>query len=112
MLGVNKVALAYLIRDNPALSERTPPEALPELIGGNAPKPWCTENESLMEKIVVFTPHMGPSNDADKAQLYSILATHLGNTTALASITRLARRRNGRKDAHKDLITHYMGSAK
>ena len=111
VLGVSKVALAYLVRDSVAPSERDPPEDLPDLIGGLSPKPWSEGHNSLMEELISFTLHSGPAYDADNAQLYNLLATHLGNTSAMASITRHSRKRNGRQ-AYKDLVTHNMGSAK
>ena len=103
VLGVSKVALSYVIRDTEA-----PPNPLPNL---TASKPWSDGKGNLMEELVSFTPHTGPGFDADNAQLYSLLATHLGNTSAMASITQYQRRRNGR-EAYMDLVTHYMGSAK
>ena len=111
VLGVSKVALAYLVRKETAPMDRNPPEMLPELIGGNVPRPWSEQHRSLMEELIAFTPHSGPAYDADNAQLYNLLSTHLGNTTAMASITRHGRRRDGR-GAYKDLVTHHMGSAK
>ena len=111
MLGVSKVALAYLVRERVSPVEMDPPEDLPNLIGGLSPKPWSEGHNSLMEELIAFTPHSGPAFDADNAQLYSLLATHLGNTSAMASISRHSRKRNGRQ-AYKDLVTHNMGSAK
>ena len=105
VLGVKKVALAYLVR------KTEPPAVLPDLIGGAAGKPWCDQHESLMEELISFTPHDGPAYNADNAQLYNLLSSHLGNTSAMASITRHARRRDG-KAAYNDLVTHNMGSAK
>ena len=105
VLGVKKVALAYLVR------KTNPPENLPDLIGGGAGKPWCSEHESLMEELVAYTPHSGPAYNADNAQLYNLLSAHLGNTSAMASVTRHARRRDSRA-AYNDLVTHNMGSAK
>ena len=105
VLGVKKVALSYLVR------KADPPAALPDLIGGAAGKPWCSEHESLMEELVSYTPHAGPAYNADNAQLYNLLSAHLGNTSAMTSITRHARRRNGRA-AYNDLVTHNMGSVK
>ena len=102
-VGVSKVALSYAIRDTV-----TPPDPLPNLI---ASKPWSKGKASLREELIAYTPHTGPRFDADNAQLYSVLATHLGNTSAMASITQYQRRRNGR-GAYMDLVTHYMGSAK
>ena len=103
VLGVSKVALSYVIRE-----DVTPPNPLPNLI---ASKPWSDGKTSLMEELIEYTPHTGPGFDADNAQLYSLLATHLRNTSAMASITQYQRRRNGR-EAYLDLVTHYMGSAK
>ena len=105
VLGVKKVALAYLVR------KTNPPADLPDLIGGNAGKPWSRPHESLMEELVAYTPHLGPAYNADNAQLYNLLSAHLGNSSAMASITRHARRRDGR-GAYNDLVTHHMGSAK
>ena len=79
VLGVSKVALSYVIQDTV-----TPPDPLPNLI---ASKLWSDGKGSLMEELIEFTPHSGPRFDADNAQLYSLLATHLGNTSAMASIT-------------------------
>jgi len=109
MLGVTKVPLAYLIRERKLTPiEMQPPEELPALIGGHAPKPWSTGKDTMMDELIEYTPHRGAFYDADNAQLYNILVTHLGNTSAMASITQYQRRRNG-KQAYKDLVTHYMG---
>lgn len=64
-----------------------------------------------MNELVAHTPHTGPGFGADNTQLFSLLATHLGNTSAMALITQYQRRRDGRS-AYLDLVTHYMGSAK
>ena len=110
VMGVNKVPLAYVIRDNV-----TPVNPLPPLIdnvqGITTAKPWSEQHESLMEELIAFLPHTGPGYLADNAQLFNLLATQLGNTSAMASITQYQRRRDGR-GAYKDLVTHYMGSAK
>ena len=110
VIGVNKVPLAYVIRD-----EVTPTNPLPPLIdnvpGITTAKPWSEQHEGLMEELIAFLPHNGPGYIADNAQLFNLLATHLGNTSAMASITQYQRRRDGR-GAYRDLVTHYMGSAK
>ena len=110
VIGVNKVPLAYVIRDNV-----TPIDPLPPLIdnvqGVMTAKSWSDLHESLMEELIAFLPHTGPGYLADNAQLFNLLATQLGNTSAMASITQYQRRRDGRA-AYKDLVTHYMGSAK
>ena len=102
MLGVSKVALSYVIRDN----------ATPPAIGAlQANKPWSVGYESVMEELIELTPHEGPTYEADNAQVYNLLATNLAGTSAMTSITRHQRRRDGRS-AYLDLITHNMGSAK
>ena len=110
VMGVNKEPLAYVIRD-----DVTPINPLPPLIdnvpGVTTAKPWSEQHESLMEELIAFLPHTGPGYLADNAQLFYLLATHLGNMSAMASITQYQRRRDSR-GAYKDLVTHYMGSAK
>ena len=110
VMGVNKVPLAYVIRN-----EVAPVNPLPPLIdnvpGTTTAKPWSDQHESLMDELISFLPHTGPGYLADNAQLFNLLATQLGNTSAMASITQYQRRRDGR-GAYKDLVTHYMGSAK
>ena len=105
VIGVNKVPLAYVIRDNV-----TPIHPLPLLIdnvqGVTTAKPWSDLHESLMEELIAFLPHTGPGYLADNAQHFNLLTTQLGNTSAMASINR-----DGRA-AYKDLVTRYMGSAK
>ena len=64
-----------------------------------------------MEELIVNTPHNGPAYEADNAQVYNLLATNLAGTSAMTSITRHQRRRDGRS-AYLDLVMHSMGSAK
>ena len=109
-VGVNKVPMAYVICD-----DVTPINPLPGLIdavqGGTTTKSWCNTHESLMEEVIAFTPHTGPGYAADNVQLFNLLSTHLGSTSAMVSITQYQRRRDGRH-AYQDLITYNMGSAK
>ena len=58
-----------------------------------------------MEELIAFLPHTGPGYLADNAQLFNLLATQLGNTSAMASITQYQRRQDGRA-AYRDLVTH------
>ena len=64
-----------------------------------------------MEELITFMPHAGLGYTADNAQLFNLLATHLGNTSAMVSITQYQRRRDGTR-AYNDLVIYYMGSAK
>ena len=103
MLGVSKVALSYVIRE-----EVEPPTPIGAL---QANKPWSVGLESVMEELIVHTPHEGPTFEADNAQVYNLLASSLAGTSAMTSITRHQRRRDGRS-AYLDLVMHNMGSAK
>ena len=103
MLGVANVPLAYVIRQ-----EADAPNPLPALIQD---KPWSVGKTSVVEEQIAHFPHEGPAYDADNAQVFNLLATALGGTSAMASITRYQRNRNGRQ-AYLDLVTHNMGSAK
>ena len=66
-----------------------------------------------MSELIDHTPHTMPGFGVDNKQLFSLLATCLGNTSKvlLASITQCQRKRDGRS-AYLDLVTHYMGSTK
>lgn len=101
--GVSKVALSYIIREN-----ENPPNPLPALV---ANRPWGGENTSMMDELIINTPHTGPSFDADNARVFAILSKVLTGTNAMTSITRFQRTRNGR-GAYLDLVAHNMGSAK
>ena len=103
MMGVSKVALSYIIRDN-----ADPPNTLPQLI---ANKPWSGSHTCLMDELIAYTKHEGPEFEADNAQVYNLLSHLLAGTSAMTSITKHQRKRDGRK-AYLDLVTHNMGSAK
>ena len=103
MLGVSKVALSYVIRE-----QAEPPQPIAAL---QPNKPWSVGHESIMEELIELTPHNGPAYEADNAQVYNLLATSLAGTSAMTSITRHQRRRDGRS-AYLDLVIHNMGSAK
>ena len=103
MLGVADVPLAYVIRQ-----EVDAPNPLPALV---TDKPWSVGKTSVIEELIDHFPHEGPAFDADNAQVFNLLAIALAGTTAMASITRYQRNRNGRQ-AYLDLVTHNMGSAK
>ena len=52
ILGVSKVALYYVVRDD--LTSPVPLTPLqPNLI-------WSLENSSMMDELVAYTPHTGP----------------------------------------------------
>ena len=101
--GVDKVSLAYLIRDN-----ATPPNPLPPL---KPNLPWSEGVDSIMEELVAFTPYSGPSYVADNARLFGILSKALSGTASMASITQYQSKGDGRK-AYLALVTHNLGSNK
>ena len=63
LLGTNNVALSYVIRPT-----NTVPAVLPVLV---PLKPWCALHTSLMEELITYTPHNGPSFDAGNARVYA-----------------------------------------
>lgn len=68
MLGVTKVPLAHLIDENELTpAEMQPPEELPALIGGHAPKPWRMGKDTMMDELIEYTHHRGAFYDADNA---------------------------------------------
>lgn len=103
MLGVAHVPLAYVIRSTVEV-----PNPLPALV---TDKPWSEGKTSIMDELISYFPHEGPAFEADNAQVFNLLAAALSGTSALASITRHQRSRNGR-EAYLDLVTHNLGSAK
>ena len=103
ILGVNGVALSYVIRE-----DADPPNPLPTL---RPNKPWSDDHDSVMDDLINFVPHDGPSYEADNASVFRILSNALASTSAMASISKHQRKRDGRK-AYLDLIMHHMGSSK
>ena len=64
-----------------------------------------------MDELIAHFPHEGPVYEAVNAQVFNLLAAALSGTSAMASIMRYQRSRNGRQ-AYLDLVTHDLGSAK
>ena len=65
----------------------------------------------MMEELVAYTPHTGPSYEADNAQVYSLFFKSLVGTNSMYLITRHNLRRYGRS-AYLDLVTQNSGSEK
>lgn len=101
--GVAGVALSYVIRDTVAR-----PQQMPALLND---KPWSEDHTSVMDELVSYMAHDGPTYESDNAAVFRILSNALSGTSAMTSITRYQRTRNGR-GAYLDLVTHNMGSAK
>ena len=80
LLGTNKVALSYIVRE-----EAIPSTPLPPLISG---KPWCNLHTNLMDELVAYAPHHGSAYDDDNARVYTLLVNHLAGSSALVSTSR------------------------
>ena len=102
LMGVDKVALSYIVRDNDV-----PPSSLPPLLTS---KPYGAPHTSLMDELVAYAPLSGTSFEADNARVYTLLVKHLAGSAALVSTTRWQSRRNGR-EAFKDLVLHHLSTA-
>ena len=103
MLGVLKVEISYLLQYDPT-SPVTLQPLHPNLI-------LPLENSITMDELFAYTPHIGPSYEADNAQVYSLSAQALTGTNTMTSIKRHKQRRDGRSE-YLDLVTHNMGYKK
>ena len=103
MLVVSKVAISYVVQDDPNSHVPLPP-LQPNLI--------CSlENFIIMDELVAYTPHTSLSYEADNAQVYNLFAKYLSGNNSITSITRHQRQRYGRS-VFLDLVTHNIGSSK
>ena len=103
LLDTNNVALSYVIHTTAEV-----PATLTALI---ALKTCSATHTNMMDELISYTPHDGPSFGSDNARVYTLLSSTLLGTSAMASISRYQRIRNGR-EAFLSLITHNMGSSK
>ena len=102
-LVVLKVVLSYVVRVDPTSPVPLPP-LQPNLI-------WSLKKSIMMDELVAYTPHKGPSYEEDNAQVYNLLAKALAGTNNTTLITRHHRWRN-RRSAYLELVTNNMGSEK
>ena len=86
MLGLSKVALSYVVRYS-----STSPVLLPSL---NPNLIWSLEKSCVVDELVAYMPNIGPSYEADNAQVYNLLAKSLSGTNSMTSITRHQRWRD------------------
>lgn len=103
ILGTSKVALSYVIREGTVVPV-VPPVLAPE-------KPWTAENGDMMSELIAYTPHTGPSYQADNVRVYSLLVKALAGSSALASTSIHQSKRNG-MGAYFDLVMHHLSSEK
>ena len=101
-IGVRKIALSYVIREN------VPPARL-EPLGAN--KITSTNYETLMDEMIARVPLEGTEYIEDNAKVYQIIQDLVTGTTHESSIKTFRRARDGRS-AYLALVQHNMGSSK
>ena len=102
-LGVNGIALAYVIRENAVR-----PGVLP---AQDRNVPWSQPHLSMSEELIAYASHEGPGYQTDNATVYRILQEILGDSIHMSSIKPMQRRRDGRA-AFQALNLHNMGNSK
>ena len=102
-IGSGGVPLAYVIRQH-----ATPVLPLPALAHG---KPWSSEHTSLLEELIAFAKHDGPTFQTDNATVYRLLQEVLAGTQHMSSIKPFQSKRNGR-GAYEALTLHNLGNSK
>ena len=101
-LGVRKIALSYVIRNDP-----NPPA----LEAQEANSLTGISFNSLMDELIVHAPHEGNAYTEDNAKVFQILQDMVSGTSFESSVKRYQRRRDGRA-AYRALCTHNLGKAK
>jgi ribosomal protein L29 len=101
-LGIRKVALSYVIRDN---VEPAPilPQQPDSAVGAGY--------DSIMDELIATTPHTGDGYAEDNATVFQILQDMTSGTSFESSIKTYQRLRNGRA-AYEALCQHNMGTSK
>ncbi len=102
-LGTSGVSLAYVIREM-AIA----PTPLPRQAHG---KPWSNVHDSLVEELIDYAEHSGPTYKTDNATVYRILQDSLAGTQHISSIKPFQSRRDGR-GAYEALMLHNLGNSK
>ena len=101
-LGVRKVSLSYVIRDDEEV-----PDVEPLEIGKITSEGYATLTDELIDR----TPLEGPSYTEDNAKVFSILSDMVAGTSFESSLKAFQRSRDGR-GAYFALCKHNLGSAK
>lgn len=102
-LGTSGVALAYVIRP-----DAQAPVPLPNQAHG---KPWSGVHEGLVEELIAYAEHAGPTFKTDSATVYRLLQDALAGTQHSSSIKPFQGRRDGR-GAFEALMLHNLGNSK
>ena len=101
-LGVRKVPLIYVIREDP-----TPGDA--PLPAPNSPT--SANFTSIADELIYYTPHQGDEYAEDNAKVFQILQDMVSGTSFESSVKTYQRRRDGR-GAYFALCQHNLGSSK
>ena len=101
-LGVNKVPLSYVIRD-----DVIPPALQPQINGEVHGPPYV----DLMEEMINHVELNGSTYNEDNAKVYQILQDMVTGTTFESSLKAFQRTRDGRS-AYLALCQHNLGTAK
>jgi hypothetical protein len=107
VLGVRKVPLQYIIRDD-VVPVPINDDPLP---AGDGSPPYATRYDSFHDEMVARTSHNHPGYKADNKHVFNLLNDGLAGTGYVSSIQPFSRRKNGR-EAYKALVLHNLGSAK
>lgn len=101
-LGVTKVALSYIIRDN------IEPIDIPVQANDSA-----TANgfDTIMDELIEYTPHSGETYAEDNAKVFQILQDMVSGSSHESSVKTYQRSRNGRA-AYLALCQHNLESSK
>lgn len=100
-IGVRGVALSYVIRESqvPAAHENLADE-----------KPYANKYESLMQELIVSTPHDGVSWEEDNSTVFGIPQEMVRDSPMSSSLKRHQKTLDGR-GAYLSLVQHNLGSA-
>lgn len=107
VLGVRKVPLQYIIRDNIIPADITDDP----LSDDDGSPPYAMKYGSFHDEMVARTSHNHPSFKADNKHVFNLLNDGLAGTSYISSIQPFSRGKNGR-EAYKALVLHNLGSAK
>jgi hypothetical protein len=102
-LGTSGVALAYVIRESEARPVPLPNQELQ--------KPWSVGFESLVEELIAYAEHTGPTFKTDNATVFCLLQDALAGTQHISLIKPYQRKRDGR-GAFLALKLHNLGNSK
>ena len=107
-LGVQKVALSYVICEN-----ATPLAILPQQNDNTHPDMTTAEKYGgrIMDELIDYAPHTGAAYAEDNATVFHILQDMVTGTSFESSLKGFQQVRDGRA-AYQALLVHNLGSSK